>query len=81
MAHFNVTMEGDPSSDELDEEKWQSKNTLWLGDDLSSLGQFRPSYLDEASTSHMHVDPDDGNSSGDDGNVSGDEDDDSDFQE
>ena len=55
----------DPAtSDELDEAHWQSKNTLWLGDDMTSLGQFRPSYLEEASTSHvppvpptdMHVD-------------------------
>ena len=61
MTALKLTPEGPPSSEELDEDKWMSKNTLWLGDDMTSLGQFRPSYLDEASTSqvsptHMHVD-------------------------
>ena len=52
MTALKLTQDG-PSSDELDEEKWKSKNTFWLGDDLSSLGQFRPSYLAEASTSQV----------------------------
>ena len=42
MIALHLQPEGDPSSKELDEDKWMSKNTLWLGDDLSSLGQFRP---------------------------------------
>ena len=79
MTALNLTPDG-PSSEELDEDKWKSKNTFWLGDDMTSLGQFRPSYLDEASTSQvppvslpeaMHVDP----SGGDDQDGHDDEDD------
>ena len=72
---------GPASSGELDEIKWKSENSYWIGDDATSLGQFWAGNRTKASSSHAPnvevdndgVDDDENDDDEDDSNDDGDD--------